>query len=143
VGRLANADRLAQLLTGIKCPTPPKTRRPLTTRSITSSGTRIIRSSEPLRSKSRSVEKKQEWDEFKASLECRHCGMSGRPEVIDFHHTDKDNPNNEKVHKFVGQNNYTAAMREVRERCIPLCSNCHRIHHAKEFPKNQGVLDDQ
>ena len=87
--------------------------------------------------------KKQEWDEFKASLECSHCGMSGRPEVIDFHHTDKDNPKNKKVHKLVNQNNYTSAMREVRERCIPLCSNCHRTHHSKEFSKNQAVLDDE
>ena len=81
--------------------------------------------------------RKKEWDAFKASVECAHCGTSGRPEVIDFHHVDKDDPKNKKVYKFVQGDNYSRAMREVKERCIPLCSNCNRTHHAKEFSKNQ------
>jgi len=81
--------------------------------------------------------RKKEWDAFKASVECAHCGTSGRPEVIDFHHVDKDDLNNIKVYKLVQGDNYNGAMREVKERCIPLCSNCHRTHHAKEFTKNQ------
>ena len=72
---------------------------------------------------------KKQWDEFKASQKCSHCGMQ-HPAVIDFHHVvrSKDNP---KVNQLIKNKRYRAAMEEVNK-CVPLCANCHRILHWSE-----------
>jgi ribosomal protein L32 len=77
--------------------------------------------------------KKKEWDAFKASVECAHCGTSGRPEVIDFHHVDKDDPKNKKVYKFVQGDNYSMGQC-VRSKSVAFRSA--RIATAPTTPKN-------
>lgn len=71
-----------------------------------------------------------EWKEFKCSQKCAHCGFS-HPAVIDFHHIDPK-PDDRKVNELTSNGQYTAAMQEIRDRCIALCSNCHRILHWDE-----------
>ncbi len=71
---------------------------------------------------------KQQWLEFKASLSCSHCGFS-HPAAIDFHHVDRTDKRS--VNKLAGNNAYKAAYEEIKK-CIPLCANCHRIHHYEE-----------
>lgn len=70
------------------------------------------------------------WNEYKAAQKCSHCGIQ-HPAVIDFHHVIKEGK--KSVNKLATQhNNINAAIREAEEKCIPLCSNCHRILHWNE-----------
>jgi predicted HNH restriction endonuclease len=69
------------------------------------------------------------WNEYKASLKCAQCGFS-HPGAIDFHHTDSATKEGE-VSRLAGVGSYKKAYAEI-EKCIPLCSNCHRILHWDE-----------
>ena len=74
--------------------------------------------------------KRKEWEAYKASKKCSHCGFS-HPAVLDFHHVIRRNK--QSVNKLaVIKNNVREAIREAESKCIPLCSNCHRILHWKE-----------
>jgi hypothetical protein len=65
------------------------------------------------------------WDAFKASQACSHCGTTHPSGVIiDFHHVDRTDK--QSVHFLVKNYQFAAAMEEIKK-CIPLCSNCHRI----------------
>jgi len=72
---------------------------------------------------------RERWIEFKSSKKCRYCGAA-HPAIIDFHHVIRDNTKI-KVHYLVRNGQYQRAMEEVKK-CIPLCANCHRIHHWEE-----------
>ena len=66
--------------------------------------------------------------EYKKKLRCTHCGVRDY-RVIDFHHLkDKDG----LVSKFVYQGYSWKRVKKEIDKCIPLCSNCHRIHHSEE-----------
>lgn len=70
------------------------------------------------------------WNEYKAKQKCSHCGLQ-HPAVIDFHHVIKEGK--KSVNDLIKRNySLKAAIREAEEKCIPLCSNCHRILHWKE-----------
>jgi predicted HNH restriction endonuclease len=74
--------------------------------------------------------KRKEWEAYKAGKKCAHCGFS-HPAVIDFHHVIRKNK--QSVNKLAAvRNNIPAAIKEAETKCIPLCSNCHRILHWKE-----------
>jgi len=70
------------------------------------------------------------WLEYKATVSCSKCGMQ-HPAVIDFHHKEK-HPDNRRVNELVTAGRWKAAYKEIEERCIPLCANCHRILHWDE-----------
>ena len=65
--------------------------------------------------------------EYKKKLRCTHCGVREN-RVIDFHHfKDKDG----LVSKFIYQGYSWERVQKEIDKCIPLCSNCHRIHHSE------------
>jgi predicted HNH restriction endonuclease len=66
------------------------------------------------------------------SLECSKCGFK-HPAAIDFHHLDPSEKEGE-VNKLAGSGCFKKAYAEI-EKCIPLCSNCHRILHWDESRK--------
>lgn len=73
------------------------------------------------------------WNEYKAKQKCSHCGVQ-HPAVIDFHHVIKEGK--KSVNKLIGErNSLRGAIREAEEKCIPLCSNCHRILHWNEHQR--------
>jgi hypothetical protein len=74
---------------------------------------------------------REKWIEYKASLACANCGAS-HPAIFDFHHIDRHDPDKQSVNKLVQNKRYSAAYKEIEERCIVLCANCHRIHHYNE-----------
>lgn len=74
---------------------------------------------------------KQQWHDFKASLACAHCGAS-HPAIFDFHHVNPNDSNKKRVNELINRKRYAMAYKEVREKCIVLCANCHRIHHYEE-----------
>jgi RNase P subunit RPR2 len=76
----------------------------------------------------------QNWyQELKKSLYCKNCGNSDH-RVLDFHHEDalyKDI----SVSTAIGSGLSIERVRQEIEKCIVLCSNCHRIHHYDERVK--------
>lgn len=71
-----------------------------------------------------------EWFEYKAKQKCAKCGFS-HPAAIDFHHVVKQHKRS--VNYLAAKlQNIRAAIHEAEEKCIPLCSNCHRILHWQE-----------
>lgn len=69
------------------------------------------------------------WKDFKSSLSCTSCGEN-HPAVLDFHHTDPLEKDSE-VSYLVNFGNKSRILEEVNK-CVVLCSNCHRIHHHNE-----------
>lgn len=68
--------------------------------------------------------------EFKKTLKCSNCGNSDY-RVLDFHHV---NPNEKEMGiSEMLSNRYTfEKIKKEIDKCIVLCSNCHRIHHYEE-----------
>ena len=66
--------------------------------------------------------------EYKKKIRCEHCGVRDH-RIIDFHHTrDKDG----EVSSLIYQGYGWKRVKEEIDKCVPLCSNCHRIHQFKE-----------
>jgi len=77
---------------------------------------------------------RQKWRDYKATLACVRCGEN-HPATFDFHHVVRL-PDNRKVNRLLANNNYKAALKEIQERCIVLCANCHRkLHHEELLEK--------
>ena len=74
---------------------------------------------------------RQKWREYKASLSCVKCGEN-HPATFDFHHIERK-PDNQKVNKLLSNKSYKKAIKEIEERCMVLCANCHRKLHHEEF----------
>lgn len=78
----------------------------------------------------RKKEQRARWDAYRADKACAHCGFS-HPAVIDFHHVIRTNKRS--VNDLaIKHGNVRAAIEEAESKCIPLCSNCHRILHWQE-----------
>jgi hypothetical protein len=73
---------------------------------------------------------KARWNTFKRTLKCTQCGFD-HPAALDFHHVNPSEKENIVSH-LVSQGCFAAAMEEV-QKCIVLCANCHRVHHAEEL----------
>ncbi len=92
----------------------------------------IIRKARKYKDRSR-----QEWVAYKSKQRCSHCRKK-HPAVIDFHHVIKEGKRS--VNRLaLKQSNVTEAIKEAEEKCIPLCSNCHRILHWNETRKAMRV----
>jgi len=84
---------------------------------------------------------KKEWHDYKASLACANCGAA-HPAIIDFHHVNPNDPDKQKVNELINSKRFTAAYKEIKEKCIVLCSNCHRIHHYNEHHGQKNPPED-
>lgn len=78
-------------------------------------------------------EAKRQFKEFKSRLSCVQCGEN-HPATLDFHHH-TPHPANRKISSLITDGQYTRAIQEIAEKCIVLCSNCHRKHHYEEQKK--------
>jgi len=72
---------------------------------------------------------KAAWAAWKSTLSCSYCGES-HPATLDFHHIIKDNK--QSINRLLAKNAFRAAKEEAVEKCIVLCSNCHRKIHYNE-----------
>lgn len=71
------------------------------------------------------------WLEYKASLKCVQCGESRSP-CLDFHHK---NPDEKEYTISAALGTFMWRKEDVMlevDKCIVLCANCHRMHHANE-----------
>lgn len=60
---------------------------------------------------------------------CQHCGGVFPPAVYDFHHV---NPQEKEVAISKIMSHSWDSIKHELDKCILLCSNCHRIEHNKE-----------
>lgn len=68
--------------------------------------------------------------DLKMKLKCIRCGFS-HPAALDFHHLDpKEKKFNVNLGKATGSKENKTKILEEIEKCIVLCSNCHRIEHS-------------
>jgi hypothetical protein len=79
----------------------------------------------------------QKYAEYKLSLGgCILCGYNKSPAALDFHHLEKDKKGWGIGTMMYG--NWDVLMREI-DKCILLCSNCHReIHNREQNERNQN-----
>lgn len=70
---------------------------------------------------------REKWIAYKTKQRCSHCRKK-HPAIIDFHHVIKEGKRSVN-HLALKQVNIKEAIKEAEEKCIPLCSNCHRILH--------------
>lgn len=81
-----------------------------------------------------------EFAAYKASLCCTQCGEN-HPATLDFHHVIRD-PANRKINDLLKRGAFHRAMKEIAEKCIVLCSNCHRKHHWDEEKLRQAQKEN-
>ncbi len=76
---------------------------------------------------------KQRFREFKETLECSMCGLSGKDNAwaLDFHHIDRANKTTSVSHLVSGGYGWDRIMEEVAL-CDVICANCHRKEHYDE-----------
>ena len=67
---------------------------------------------------------------FKARLSCIVCGEN-HPATLDFHHH-TPHPDNIKISKLLADGRFSFAVEEIMNKCVVMCSNCHRKHHYEE-----------
>ena len=89
-----------------------------------------------LRTRTTKAKEKKKWYTYKSTLKCANCGFS-HIAAMDFHHVDRSNYRS--VNKLAQNGNYAAAMEEIKK-CIPLCANCHRIHHHEDRLHKKKIL---
>lgn len=70
----------------------------------------------------------EEFKEYKKNLKCSQCGESN-PACLDFHHLDPSVKEKE-VSLLIRNGNFDFLHREINK-CIVLCSNCHRKLHSR------------
>ena len=65
---------------------------------------------------------------YKKTLRCTYCGLDDH-RVLEFHHlADKEG----NISRMVGVGYSWKNIRKEMDKCVPLCSNCHRIEHWQE-----------
>jgi hypothetical protein len=67
---------------------------------------------------------------YKKQLVCVTCGHN-HPAALDFHHVEQKK-SNRKIHKLVSDGHTKKRILEEIDKCVVLCSNCHREHHHDE-----------
>ena len=70
------------------------------------------------------------FDDYKKTLECEFCGYNECSEALDFHHKDGEDKNFNVSKGFILYGK-EEILKEI-EKCIVLCSNCHRKLHYEE-----------
>lgn len=76
-------------------------------------------------SKTKQKHNKEWFNEFKSTLKCTQCGEN-HPAVLDFHHVD---PNTKDKNVSDMMKFSIKKIKEEVNKCIVLCSNCHRKLH--------------
>ena len=80
-------------------------------------------------------EKKQVVQQLKAESKCAKCGES-RGYVLDYHHIDPTQKENTIARMTSNYYSLDRVHKEI-EKCVCLCSNCHREFH--HFEETQGM----
>jgi len=64
---------------------------------------------------------------------CNDCGLNSEyTYIFDFHHLDSKTKEN-NISKMIARHRSMERIKEELDKCVLLCSNCHRIRHEKEI----------
>ena len=77
--------------------------------------------------------------EIKSSTGCAKCGEK-RPYVLDFHHIDPSIKDADIARMTSNSNKVENIQKEI-DKCIVLCSNCHREFHYLEMMEKITIED--
>jgi hypothetical protein len=78
----------------------------------------------------RNAKKKNDWyREYKSKIKCERCGEN-HPACLEFHHLEPDKKDLE-VSQLINTYSIERTISEI-EKCIVLCSNCHKKLHYEE-----------
>ena len=75
--------------------------------------------------KRRKIELQKWFKNYKSKLRCSQCGED-HPSTIDFHHVKGKDAN---ISKLVAEGYSKERIKRELDKCIVLCSNCHRKKH--------------
>jgi hypothetical protein len=89
-----------------------------------------------VRVKQKTAELKQQFIDYLGGS-CKHCGYDKCPAALDFHHLD---PSQKEFSIRSVKTRSFELVKEELDKCILLCSNCHREEH---FNQNQLLLEEQ
>lgn len=81
--------------------------------------------------KNKYQERKNLVNEIKFDIGCIKCGEK-RPYMLDFHHKDPSIKDTTIARLTSNRNNIEDIQKEI-DKCVVLCSNCHREFHHFEF----------
>lgn len=70
------------------------------------------------------------WKEYRKKFSCQSCGNNDF-RVLDLHHVDRKTKETEVSNLVQRGRSIESILKEI-EKCICLCSNCHRIEHWEE-----------
>lgn len=83
---------------------------------------------------------KKDWiDGYKKTLKCEKCGEN-HPSTLDFHHIDPKQKE-DGIASIINRNWSLDRIKAEIEKCIPLCSNCHRKLHYEEKMAKYPMLE--
>ena len=77
---------------------------------------------------------------YKRDKKCEICGYNKYPEILDFHHKNKETKNQGVNSLMKSLKNLDIIKQEI-DKCILLCPNCHREIHLNEKyePTKNGI----
>ena len=92
--------------------------------------------------KNRRRKLKQRFADYKQTLECHKCGLSGKDNqwALEHHHLDPNEKVTSIAHLVTSGYSWDTVMEEVAK-CIVICANCHRMEHWEEY--KQKVLNGE
>lgn len=70
---------------------------------------------------------------------CICCGFNQYPSSLEFHHIDESTKHFNIANKITSAQLNEALYKEL-DKCVILCSNCHRAYHAKELDQEKLKL---
>lgn len=86
-------------------------------------------------------QKKREFvGEIKQKLACAKCGYNEYAVALDFHHIDPAQKDT-TIARLISNRSTLDKVKEEIDKCICLCSNCHRVFHFRE--KEEGITIEQ
>ncbi|AII27489.1 HNH endonuclease [Vibrio phage VPp1] len=82
----------------------------------------------------RRAERHEFVNSYKIERGCEICGWDKHSSALEFHHDDNNKEHN--VSQMVGHN--LDKIKAEMDKCMLLCSNCHRIKHAGKYAKTKS-----
>ena len=90
-------------------------------------------------SKERIKRNRARFFKYKKTLQCRYCGLDDH-RVLEFHHVEEKD---KEVGRMVNTGYSWKTITKEIKKCIPLCSNCHRIEHWENKKANQKASNSE
>ena len=95
----------------------------------------------PVRRAIRVQQKKEAFREWKEANPCVDCGKHYPHPVMDLHHLDPSTKDWD-ITRMIKADYGPKRIKEEIDKCVLLCSNCHRLRHHKERMESNELLQE-